>query len=208
MLLRASEPGSNNLGEFLAENADRLALDLGVPPTKLEAERIVDDEELAPRIRQLLERARNHHIMEELERRRDRSLAAAERLGATARLTETGIVLDADLLLGELLADRTKKWVQFDSQVALNIIVPRHLIAAAAHLRRLHVDLASFVDDEGLHFRWKAGRGGLRFRPREVGSCFADQMLTVPLVLHRMQVPERRGGAWLGQVLREMGYPV
>jgi hypothetical protein len=60
LLVRAPEPGSNNLGGFLADNAGELAQELGVSASKLEAERIVDDEELAPRIRQLLERARNH----------------------------------------------------------------------------------------------------------------------------------------------------
>jgi hypothetical protein len=60
LLVRAPEPGSNNLGEYVAANAVGLAQELGVSPSRLEAERIVDDEELAPRIRQLLERARNH----------------------------------------------------------------------------------------------------------------------------------------------------
>ena len=84
-LLRASEPGSNNLGEFVAANAGGLAQELGVSAGRLEAERVIDDEELAPRIRQLLERAKDRHVQQDLERRRERSLAAARRLGATVR---------------------------------------------------------------------------------------------------------------------------
>jgi|GEM_PF-3057650 hypothetical protein len=206
LLVRAPEPGSNNLGGFLADNAGELAQELGVSASKLEAERIVDDEELAPRIRQLLERARNHHIVEHLGRRRQRSLEAARRLGSTARWTEVGAELDVDVLLGVLLADRTKKWVSFDSQIDLKVVVPRHLIADAAPLRRLHIDLASFVDDKGLHFRWKGGRGGYNWRSREVDPCFADQVLTVPLAPRAVPAHQRRRGQWVGEILREMGY--
>ena len=207
LLLRAPESGSNNLGEFVATNSAGLAQTLGVSPSRLEAERIVDDEELAPRIRQLLERTRNHHIKEDLERRRQRSLEAARRLGSTAKWTDLGAELDVDLVLGELMADRTKKWVAFDSQIDLKTTIPRHLVAAAAPLRRLHIDLAAWVDDKGLHFRWKGGRGGYNWRTHEVDPRFADLVLTVPLAPRRMQVPERRrGGAWLGYILKEMGY--
>jgi hypothetical protein len=207
-LVRAPpEPGSNNLGEFVATNAAGLAQELGVSPTRLEAERLLDDEEVAPRIRQLLDRARNHHIKEDLERRRDRSFAAAQRLGASVKWTDVGAELDVDVLLGELLADRKKKWLRFDSKGAFTIVVPRHLVAAAAPLRRIHIDLASFVDDKGLYFRWKGGRGGYNWRTHEVDPRFADLVLTVPLAPRRIQVPQRRrGGAWLGYILKEMGY--
>jgi hypothetical protein len=201
------EPGSCNLGGFLADNAAELAQVLGVPPTELEAERVVDDEELAPRIRQLLERARNHHIEEDLERRRQRSLAAAQKLGASVRWTAVGAELDVDVLLGELLAGRSMKWFAFDSQVDLKVVIPRHLVAAVRPLRRNHMDLAAFVSGRGLSFRWRAGRGGLNLWHREVDPCFADQVLTVPLAPRQAQVPQRRrGGAWLAHVLKEMGY--
>ena len=77
LLVRAPEPGTSNLGEFLANNASGLAQVLGLPADDFEAARILDDEDLAPRIRQLLERARDRHVQQDLERRRERSLAAA-----------------------------------------------------------------------------------------------------------------------------------
>jgi hypothetical protein len=204
---RAPEPGTSNLGEFVAANADGLSQALGASTSTFEASRIVDDEELAPRIRNLLERARNHHVQQDLERRRERSLAAAQRLGATVRWSCVGAELDVDLLLGEVLADRTKKWVRFDSQLDLKVVIPRYLIAAASPLRRIHIDLASFVDDKGLHFRWKGGRGGYNWRPHDVDARFADQVLTVRLASSRVEVPQRRrGGAWVKQVLQELGY--
>jgi hypothetical protein len=213
LLVRAPEPGSTNLGGFLADNAGGLAQELGISPTKLEAERIVDDEELAPRIRQLLERARNHYIEADLERRRQRSLEAARRLGSTARWTEVGAEvgaeLDVDLLLGEVLADRSRRWVGFVEPNGFTTVISRHLIAAAVPLRRQHMDLAASVSALELAFAWRGGRGGYRWHPRTVDPQFADRGLIVPLASRQVQVPQRgRGGAWLGQILKEMGYAV
>ena len=209
LLVRAPEPGSNNLGEYVADNAAGLAQVLGIDPRWLEAARATDDEEVVTRIRQLLVGARDRQVQQDLERRRQRSIEAAERLGASSKWTDVGAELDVDLLLGELLADRTKKWVTFSTNEGPATIIPRHLIAAAAPLRRIHMDLASFVDDKGLHFRWRGGRGGYNWYPRQVDARFADQVLTVPLARRRVHVPERRrGGAWLGDVLREIGYVV
>jgi hypothetical protein len=208
-LVRTPEPGSSNLGEFVADNAVEVAQVLGMDARWLGAARATDDEEIAPRIRQLLQRARDRHVQEDLERRRQRSLEAAERLGASARwTTDLGAELNVDLMLGELLADRTKKWVAFTTADAVATIVPRHLVAATAPLRRLHIDLASWVDPQGLHFRWRGGKGGYRWRPHEVDPRFADLVLTVPLAPRvALHVPERRrGGAWLGHILQELGY--
>jgi|HubBroStandDraft_6_1064221.scaffolds.fasta_scaffold364777_3 hypothetical protein len=209
LLVRAPEPGSNNLGEFIAANASGLAQELGVSVPRLEAERIVDDEELAPRIRHLLERARNHYIEEDLRRRRERSLAAAQRLGSTARWTDVGAELDVDVLLGELLADRAKKWIGFVEPGGFTTVISRHLIAAAAPLRRIHMDLAASVNTVELGFRWRGGRGGYNWFPRTVDPQFADRGLIVPLAPRQVKVPQReRAGAWLGQILKEMGYAV
>ena len=210
LLVRAPEPGSTNLGEFVAANAGELAQVLDLDPRWLKAARATDDEEVVSRIRQLLARARDRHVRRDLERRRQRSLEAAHRLGATTRWTDLGAELDVDLLVGELMADKTKKWIGFVEMGGIATVIPRHLIAATAPLRRIHIDLASFVDDDGLHFRWRGGRGGYNWVSREVDARFADQVLTVPLA-PRVCVPvrqRRREGAWLGQILREMGYVV
>jgi hypothetical protein len=77
-------------------------------------------------------------------------------------------------------------------------------------MRRVHIDLASFVDDKGLHLRWRGGRGGYNWYSREVDAWCPDQVLTVPLGPRVVvRVPERRrGGAWLKHILREIGYVV
>jgi hypothetical protein len=210
LLVRAPEPGSNNLGEYVANNATELAQALGIDPRWLEAARATDDEQVVSRIRQLLARARDHRVQQDLERRRQRSLEAAERLGVTATWTDLGAELDVDLLLGEVLADRTKRWVAFTTDQAVATIIPRHLLAATVPLRRLHIDLASWVEPQGLHFRWRGGRGGYNWRAHEVHPSLADQVLAVPLRPKTVTtVPERRrGGAWIRTILAEMGYVV
>jgi hypothetical protein len=208
LLVRAPEPGSNNLGEYVADNATELAQVLGLPVGSLEAARAVDDEAVAPRVHHLLRRARDHRVQQDLERRRQRSLEAAERLGVTATWTDLGAELDVGLLLGEVLADRTKRWVAFTTDQAVATIIPRHLLAATVPLRRLHIDLASWVDPQGLHFRWRGGRGGYKWRAHEVHPSLADQVLSVPLRPKTViRVPERRrGGAWLRHILQELGF--
>jgi len=209
LLVRAPEPGSNNLGEFAADNASELAQVLGIDRRWLEAARATDDEQVVDRIRGLLTRARDRHVQQDLERRRQRSLEAAERLGATATWTpDLGAELDSDVLLGELLADRTRRWIAFTTAEAVATIIPRPLIAAAVPLRRIHIDLACWVDSQGLHFRWRGGRGGYNWRAHEIHPSLADQVLAVPLRPKTViRVPERRrGGAWLGHILQELGY--
>jgi hypothetical protein len=207
-MARAPEPGTTNLGEFVADHAGELAQVLGIDARWLEAARATDDEDVAPRIRQLLARARDHQVQQDLGRRRQRSLEAAERLGASATWTDLGAELDMDLLLGELLADRTKKWVAFTADHGAQAVIPRYLLAATAPLRRVHLDLAGWVDLHGLHVRWKGGRGGYNWRSHEVDARYDDLVLTVPLApMFIVQVPQRRrGGAWLKFILSELGY--
>ena len=119
-------------------------------------------------------------------------------------------MLDVDLLLGEVLADRSKRWLGFVEPGGFTTVISRHLIAAAVPLRRIHMDLAAYVSSVELGLRWRGSRGGYNWFPRTVDPQFADRGLIVPLAPRcRVPVPHRRRpGAWLGQVLREMGYPV
>ena len=208
LLVRAPEPGTSNLGEFLADNASGLAQVLGLPADDFEAARVLDDEDLARRIRQLLERARDHHVQRDLERRRERSLEAAHRLGATARWSDLGAELDVDLLLGELLADRTMKWVAFDEPAGCRRRPSRGIWSQAS----CPSGVCTWTSPPGstttgLHFRWRGGRGGYRWRPHEVHASFANRVLNVPLAPKVAQrPPRRRAGAWVGHILQELGY--
>lgn len=252
LLARVPEPGSHNLGEFVANHADELAQALDVDPHRLALTRALDDDELLPRIVQLLERARGRRVREDLDRRRERSIAAAVRLGRTVRWTELGAELDVDLLLGDVLADRTRKWVSFEAE-GMSVTIPRHLIAATVFVARQHLDLAAYVDEQGLGFRWRGGKGHYNWRPQALRPGLEAYVLTVPLaakvvpaavleapvarprrvkpelqpvaavtaandltsrepdlpevVASVAAMPERRrGGAWLRDILRELGH--
>jgi len=201
---------------------------------------------------QLLKQARRRRGRDDLDRRRERSIVAAIRLGEGARWTELGAELDVDLLLGEVLADRTRRWVSFEGE-GLSVAIPRHLIPATASVARQHLDLAAYVDEHGLHFRWRGGRGRYNWRPHVPRPGLEAHVLTVPLApkvvpvvvpenrvlgLRRevvppeglsdvtaandmacaepntipavvpaiTAVPVRKGGAWLRDILRELGY--
>jgi len=193
LLARAPEPGTSNLGEFVADHADELAQALDVDPHKLALGRALDDEELMPRILQLLERARGRKVREDLDRRRERSIAAAIRLGQSARWSELGAELDVDLLLGDVLADRTRRWLSFGGE-GLSVTIPRNLIAATIPVARQHLDLAAYVDEQGLHFRWRGGKGRYNWRSQGLRPGLEAHVLAVPLApkIVPVVVPEPR----------------
>jgi hypothetical protein len=206
-LLRFPEEGACNLGAFLAEHADELAPALNTRPSDLRESADMTDEVVAPRLRARRDR------MKETERERreaedmDTSLHTAAALGGTARWTERGAVLDTDVLLGDLLiADRSKKYVAFAGS-DFTTTVERRVLHQSASLRRLFIDVAAYVDAGGVHIRWRGGRGGFNWRSHLVDPQLHDLVLTV-----RLQSPTRaavpRPGAWLGDLLQEMGFAV
>ncbi len=110
-------------------------------------------------------------------------------------------------LLESMSTDRTMKWVRFAETAGFRVTIPRHLIGAAVPLRRLHMDLGARISETGLQFRWRGGHGGYNWRPHEVHPSFACRVLNVPLAPRVVQRFERRrGGAWVTQILQELGY--
>ena len=206
LLVRIPEPHSTNLGDYLASNAEALAPFLRATPANLRSTGALLDEDVAPKLRHRLERISRSVLEERRARSMERAARAAVTLGATARWTEYGAVLDVDLLLRDVLADRTKKHVAFKGR-GIDVPASRNTLAQVARLRRLHIDLVAFVDSEGLHFRWKGGRGGYNWKPQVVHPADADRVLTVRLRPARPASVHARRGSWLGDVLREMGFP-
>ena len=83
----------------------------------------------------------------------ERSSRAACLLGQTVRWTEVGAVLDVDVLLRDVIADRQKKYIAFRWAEQAAVAVRRETLAAVAPLRRNVLDLVAFVNDDGVHFR-------------------------------------------------------
>ena len=90
---------------------------------------------------------------------------AASALGGTARWTEQGAVLDVDLLLGDVLADHAMKYVEFKGP-DFTTAIERSLLARTALVQRLFIDVAAYVDADGL----RLGQRCVQLYP-ESGAC-------------------------------------
>ncbi len=203
-LLRVTEEGAHDLGAFLAEHADDLAPALGSSPEDLRASVELPDEVVARRVHARLRRRRELDRKQKAQEDAERSIRAARTLGATVRWTEHGPVLDTDLLLGDLLAGHSKRYIEFKGP-DFTIAIERGTLARTALVQRMFIDVAAYVDADGLHARWRRGHGGYNWRPRVVVPAYRPHVLTVELRPSvRTAVP--RPGAWLGELLDEMGW--
>lgn len=170
-------------GEFLsvenlvAEHAAELAPLLGTTAAELHALAAHGDD--APRLLgRLLDRARGVRA----QRRRQDAAAIAEKtaadIGASARFFELGVVVDIDLVLGKLLADPSRKHIAF---VLLDdvVVIEATLLRRARILRQTFMDAVCFIDEKGVHFRWKGGRGKLNLHTQVVGATELQNALVV-----------------------------
>ena len=197
-LVRHAEPDGRNLGFFIAEHATELAHLLQSDESELLAAAHERDGALVDRLRVRLDLA----LQAERELRSTRALEleaqAAWDLERTARWFELGVALDVDVLLGGLLANPARRTVTFElPQSAVQI--PTAVLRRARLLRKTYLDLAAFVDEHGVHFRWKAGKGQINLRGRDERNADA---LVIPLRPPRQE----RKPLLLGDVLAEMGF--
>jgi DNA-binding IclR family transcriptional regulator len=203
--LRCVAPGTTNIGMHVKLRAEMIAPLLRVHPDDLRGLAHRSDEEIAPRLRELVKEA----VLRQREgvrvHRHERAYQAASALGASVRHSACGAVLDADLLLGELLADLTRKYILFQGE-GVYVVVERHTLAKAAWLRRLHLDVGARVHADGLHLRWRGGRGGLNLRSVPVPKSEAANVLVVSLPAATLPPTERPHSAWLGEIIRGLGY--
>ncbi|CAN5925128.1 hypothetical protein BH11MYX4_BH11MYX4_02920 [soil metagenome] len=142
------------------------------------------------------------HQLDRATRVSERSSRAACLLGQTVRWTEIGAVLDVDVLLRDVIADRQKKYIAFRWGEQAAVAVRRETLAAVAPLRRTVLDLAAFVNDDGVHFRWKGGRGGYNWRGQVVAPAEKRRVLEVVL---RPESDQRPTVAHLDDVLHDIG---
>jgi len=205
-LLRVPEEGACNLGSFLFTHADALAPALGSTPDDLRASVDMPDELVAPRVRARLVRRRELDQERKAQEDAEVAVRAATALGATVRWTEHGAVLDTDLLFGDVLADRQTKYISLKGE-DFTTAIERDTLARTVMLRRTFLDVAAYVDAEGLHVRWRGGRGGFNWKPRFVAPSDRERVLTVDLQ-PRVPAAVPRPGAWLGDLLQEMGFAV
>ena len=204
-LIRFHEPGSTNLGSHLHKHADVLAPLLRVTPAELRARAHDVDEAVVPGMVRTLESVDGALRSDRERRQTETSLRAAHTIGSTARWMEERAVLDVDMVLSELLADRKVKYITFIAEGDdVAVTVYRWMLANVRPLRRIFIDLAAFVDSGILGFRWRGGRGRLDWKSQVVPAGAEAAVLTVPLRARRVH---QMRGAWLGDIIQELGFP-
>ena len=201
LLARTAEPGTTNLADYIASRAEELGPALHVTPKLLRRVAGHDDAKVAPRLRRWLERANSTLIEDRRARHIEASLRAAAFLGDTARWTTFGAIVQVDVLVGDLLADRGRRYIVF-SFGARSIAIERSTLTRVTPLRRMFLDLAAFVNNEGLHFRWRGGRGGFNWKSRRVPEEERRRVLEV--MLRAPRSARTTAGAWLGDVLTDL----
>ncbi len=187
-LMRSPEPGSNNLGSFVATHASELGDALATTADDLKLAAQCDDDEVRRRIGARVKRAVERLKGAKLLQASHRSRAAADLLAERARWAGRAVVLDSDLVLGDLLADASHEHIGFALYLGETVYVARAVLVRARLLRSLFIDVACFVDEKGLHFRWRGGRGALNLKRLELNGAEARDAIVV-------SIPSSRSGS-------------
>jgi len=166
-LVRRPEAGMANISAHLVQHFDELqpCLPQGSSKTALVG---VPDEQLAPELEGRLRRHTEARLEHRQETARERAQHAAARLSKTAHRKRKTFLLDVPTLLGDLLADRTIKTITFELDGDVRVTTPLRTLVRVRQALGKRDDLVAFVDEHGLHFRWKDGRGRLRFTSQPV----------------------------------------
>jgi hypothetical protein len=201
-LVRYAEPDGHNAGFFVAEHAPALAQLLQSDEGELDGLVGVRDGEVVDRLRARIDLALDDERDVRHQQAVERAYRAARAIERTARTFERGVVLDVDLVLGDLLVMPKCRSIAFQLGDVVRL-VPTELLRRARLLRRTWLDVACFMDDRGISFRWKGGRGALNFYGKEPDGRTAHDALVVELPAFQ---PEERRPVLIGDVLAEMGF--
>lgn len=158
----------DELQPFLPQGNSKTAI-VGVP-----------DEHLAPELEERLRRHTEARLEHRQETAQERAQHAAARLSKTAHRKSKAFLLDVPTLLGDLLADRKVKSIAFELGGSARVTVPLRTLVRVRQALGKRDDLVAFVDEDGLYFSWKNGRGRLRFTSQPVDRWSAA--LTVELL--------------------------
>lgn len=185
-MLRAPEPGSYNLADFIAAHRAELALD--------SEDLTGSDDVLAPRLLALLEKRRDD------ERRGERDLEAARIRGLrdSARWLGPQVVLLPHALFRLAAGAKGRKYIRLVGE-EVDVAFARWLLVRTGAALRVFTDVVARVDVDGLHLGWRGGRGQLNFRPQQLKR--SDDVLVVSLP---MRTVHRTMPTLLREILAEL----
>lgn len=189
--------GEYNIRAFLGDHPE-LAAGFG----DLDLER--DDAELALQLAPSVGKYKRRVAHDQAGERGARAERAARALAALAHHRVERVELDPALLLGDLLADCSKKYIRFEL-TGVRIVMARHLLIRARVALRPFADVTATIDEKGLRLGWRGARGGLHFRPQleERGAAVLLVDLRAPV---QQRSPARSGPVLLADVLAGLGF--
>jgi hypothetical protein len=195
------------LRDALREDAGCLGAALGVSAVQLEE--LAQRDDVVERTRRLVVRARHHEALRRAHCQSNRALVAADRLVAGARWLDSGVELEQQVLLGDLLADTARPWLGLLFEGS-DVVVSRPRLRRAALALRPFGDVRALADSQALRLRWRGGRGGLNFTSQAahvhdhglVLRVVLDRPVSQPVERCRPRQPERQ--SWLTDVLADV----
>lgn len=169
--LRLAEPNAKNLSRYLEDTWEHVAVLLGVEASEIRALINQPDQEIAPKLSALLHHREEARAARCAERGRGVALSAADHLAFTAVQRANRIYLDPGILFGALLADTSCRYIAFCIYSEAEVRIRRpYLVQVAEVLTRQYDDLGAWLDNHGLHIRWKGGRGGLNLISQRISA--------------------------------------
>lgn len=173
--------------QLMGDHGVRLADLVGKSQSELVAFLQMPVADRKARLRRLLGEARQHRSAERQRQSANLALAAASHLAGLARWNEDRVELDERIVLGSLLSDTARKYVRFDAEGIPPVCVRRAKLRDASRVLRGFRGLSCLLDDRGLRFRWRDGKGGLVLVDQVPGSEERQSVLPVAIVRPRPQ---------------------
>lgn len=195
--LKNSTAQDHVIGPFIVQHGSAVARELAV-----DREELTDLDESIPadrgRLISLVERAHARRKWEREAARLQRLELAVVDLQSSARMSHGAVHLSVAALFRLSAAARGRLLrLEFG---AGHVHVQRALLQKARRALRFRGDVWLFLDERGLHLRWRGGRGGLDLRAPAPG--WREQ----PALAVRLDPPRALQPAQLGEVLRELGF--
>jgi hypothetical protein len=201
------EPGSRNLGTFLAQHIRQFEQFV---PDGMDGETLarVPDEQLSPFVQRRLQWQRAQDKLRKAQRDKDKAEGAARQLELCPR--QAGGALLEPAALFHASGDATVELLAFGLPSG-PVAVRRPLLRRSLRVLGTRTDLRIFVDDRGLHFRWNGGLGGLNLRPQPIPTSSRTLVIdltaatkpTVSAARKPSQPPAQR--RWLADGFSELG---
>lgn len=209
-----SEESDQELQALLVAHSLVLSEALGTSPEKLAELAHLAQPSRPARVRSLLRAAQAQRAAAHRHAMNNLAQAAASMLAGLARFCDDHVELDARIVIGSVLADRSVKFIEFSADGYEPVAVARSKLREAKRALSFP-NVRCSLDSRGLHFRWRDGRGGLTFWPTDVRHEAAERVLSVhiarraPVTIQRPPEPRRERAFWspalIGDVLSDLG---